>query len=122
MTQLQRLTRLAVRFRDQRDWKQFHTSKELAISLVVEATELLEIMQWRHGEDLDATVLAKRNEIADEIGDCVHSLLLLGDCLGIDLAEAFERKLRKTARRYPVRRAKGSPAKHTDLAPPRRKR
>jgi NTP pyrophosphatase (non-canonical NTP hydrolase) len=109
------LTRLAVRFRDQRDWKQFHTPKELAISLVVEASELLELMQWKQGRSLAQTVRKKRRQITDELGDCIHSILLLAHDLGLDPAAAFTGKLRKLRRKYPVARCKGKADKYTDL-------
>jgi len=104
----------AVRFRNERDWAQFHTVKELAISLVVEAGELLELMQWKNGEALEMQVRAKNEAIADELGDVMHSILLLGEELGIDLEKAFVKKLRKLERKYPVRQARGRAEKYSE--------
>ncbi len=109
------LTKLVLDFRSARDWKQFHTPKELGISLVVEAAELLEIFQWKQGEDLAEAVKKRRTEIADELGDCLHSILLLAHDLGIDLAEALREKMRKMEGKYPVAKAKGKPKKYNEL-------
>ena len=110
-----RLTDLALAFRRERDWAQFHTPKELAISLVVESAELLELMQWKQGDELKEHVAAKHQDIADELGDVLHSILLLAADLKIDLAHAFEQKLEKAARRYPVDKARGKPKKYNEL-------
>jgi NTP pyrophosphatase (non-canonical NTP hydrolase) len=109
------LTEMALKFRDERDWKQFHTPKELAISLVVESAELLELMQWQQGAALEAAVKKKRGEIADELGDVLHSILLLAAELEIDLGRAFVEKLRKAEKKYPVEKAKGRAVKYTEL-------
>ena len=114
-TTLAELTDLVIRFRAERDWAQFHTPKELAISLVVEAAELLELLQWKQGEDLDKQIQSKRQEIADELGDVLHSILLLAHDLNIDLAAATQSKLEKVARKYPVEKAKGKPRKYDEL-------
>jgi len=112
---LAHLTRLVLKFREERDWAQFHTPKELAVSLVVEAAELLELMQWKSGAELSRTLKKKRVEISDELGDCLHSLLLLAHDLNIDLAQALEKKLHKTGLKYPVEKARSKPRKYDEL-------
>ena len=112
---LSALTKLVLDFRAARDWKQFHTPKELAISLVVEAAELLEIFQWKQGAELDQAVAKRRSEIADELADCLHSILLLAHDLKIDLGEALFEKMRKMEEKYPVAKAKGKPRKYNEL-------
>jgi NTP pyrophosphatase (non-canonical NTP hydrolase) len=112
---LAELTKLVLDFRAVRDWKQFHTPKELAISLVVEAAELLEIFQWKQGEELAEAVGKRKTEIADELGDCLHSILLLAHDLKIDPAEALREKMRKMEGKYPVAKAKGKPRKYNEL-------
>jgi dCTP diphosphatase len=112
---LNRLTALALAFRRERDWAQFHTPKELAISLVVESAELLELMQWKQGDELKDHIAAKRQDVADELGDVLHSILLLAADLKIDLAHAFEQKLEKAGRKYPVHKARGKPRKYNEL-------
>jgi NTP pyrophosphatase (non-canonical NTP hydrolase) len=109
------LTKLVLDFRSARDWKQFHTPKELAISLVVEAAELLEIFQWKQGEELSAAVAKRKTEISDELADCMHSILLLAHDLKIDPAEALREKMRKMEGKYPVAKAKGKPRKYNEL-------
>lgn len=105
----------AVAFRDQRDWAQFHTAKELAVSLVVESAELLQHLQWWKEPDLAAVVREKHPQLTDELGDVFFSVLLLAHELKIDLGAAFLSKLKKTAAKYPIEKSKGSPKKYTDL-------
>jgi len=109
------LTQLVLDFRSARDWKQFHTPKELAISLVVESAELLEIFQWKQGAELDDAIAKRQTEIADELGDCLHSILLLAHDLKIDLGQALSEKMRKMEQKYPVAKAKGKPKKYNEL-------
>ena len=112
---LAELTQRVIRHRDERDWAQFHTPKELAISLVVEAGELLSLMQWKTGTDLDAALVAKRADARDELADCLHSLLLLADHLKIDLGDALQQKLAKDSLKYPIEKSRGRAEKYTDL-------
>lgn len=112
---LAQLTRRVLRHRDERQWAQFHTPKELAISLCVESAELLSLMQWKSGAELDAIVTAKRAQLQDELADVLHSVLLLASDLKIDLAEALEQKLAKDARKYPVDKARGRNDKYNEL-------
>ena len=105
----------AVRFRNERDWAQFHTVKELAISLVVEAGELLQELQWYKEEDQARVVAEKGDALKAELGDVFFSMLLLAHELKLDLGEAFLKKLEKTGAKYPVEKAKGSPKKYTEF-------
>src|SRR5689334_23146746 len=90
---LTKLTRRVLIHRDERDWAQFHTPKELAISLCVESAELLSMMQWKHGAQLSGTLDSRREEVSDELADVLHSLLLLASDLKVDLVDALEKKL-----------------------------
>ena len=112
---LARLTQRVLRHRDERDWGQFHTPKELAISLCVETAELLSLMQWKTGGQLDQALAAGREKVTDELADVLHSLLLLSSDLKVDLAAALEQKLAKDAAKYPVDKAKGKNLKYTEL-------
>lgn len=105
------------RFRDARDWRRFHNPKDLAISISLEAAELLEHFQWRTPEQVAAHLADRRTriEVADEMADVQSLLLSLADVAGIDLHAATLAKLRKAARKYPVRKARGTAAKYTDL-------
>src|SRR3954451_24171313 len=104
---LARLTQRVLRHREERDWGQFHTPKELAVSLTVEAAELLSLMQWKTGEQLRHAMIDKRDKVVDELADVLHSTLLLAADLEIDLADALKQKLAKDAVKYPVEKAKG---------------
>lgn len=112
---LSQLTALVLQFRQERDWAQFHTPKELAVSLVVEAAELLELMQWKQGPELEKALKKKHAELADELADCLHSILLLAHELKIDLPAAFKAKLEKVAQKYPIEKSKGKPHKYNEL-------
>jgi dCTP diphosphatase len=105
------------RFRDARDWKRFHNPKDLAISICLEAAELLEHFQWRDAEAVKAHLADRRGlgEVADEMADIQCLLLSLADVAGIDLHAATLAKLRKAARKYPVSLSRGSAAKYTQL-------
>jgi len=100
------------RIRDERDWKQFHLPKNLAISLVLEATEALELFQWTKDNKLPKE---KVNELKDEIADIYYWLLLLSDEYHIDLDRALHNKLKIIAKKYPIEKSKGSSKKYTEL-------
>lgn len=104
-------------FRDARDWKQFHTPKNLAAGISIESAELLEHFLWCTDEQAKALVRnkAKCKAVSEELADVVNYALLLADCLDIDLPAAIRRKIRINARKYPVRKSKGLAKKYTEL-------
>jgi dCTP diphosphatase len=102
-------------FRDERDWMKFHDPKNLAVSISIEAAELLEHFQWKDEKAVEQHVRDNRDEIADEIADVAMYLAELADNLGIDLIKAMETKLDKNARKYPVAKAKGIATKYDKL-------
>src|SRR5258706_9047993 len=112
---IRQLTELAIRFRDERDWKQFHDTKYVALSLSLEVAELLEIMQWRNGEELRKHLSANRKHVGQELSDILYWVLVLASDQGFDLAEAFVEKLKHNAEKYPVEKAKGVARKDTEL-------
>ena len=112
---LDNLTRQIVAFRDERDWKQFHSPKNLAASISIEAAELLECFQWSSDETIDDDVEKRRGEIEEEIADVLIYALLLANDTGINPTEAVRRKLAKNDAKYPAEKAKGSRAKYTEL-------
>jgi NTP pyrophosphatase (non-canonical NTP hydrolase) len=105
----------ALKFRDQREWKQFHNFKDLAITLSLEAAEVLEHTQWKSAAELEAHLSQQREHVADELADVLHVLLLLAEHCQIDLADAFMKKLEKTAKKYPVEKSRGSAKKYDQL-------
>lgn len=102
------------RFRDEREWGQFHNPKDLAIAISLEAGELLEHFLWKNGDEIGGRVASHRDEIRDEIADIGIYLVELADILGIDLLEAMERKMEKNGEKYPVERVKGSSKKYSE--------
>ena len=102
-------------FRDERDWMKFHDPKNLAVSIVIEAAELLEHFQWKDVQDVENYIKNNRGEIADEIADVAMYLFELADNLEIDLIQAMEAKLKKNAAKYPVEKAKGVATKYNKL-------
>jgi NTP pyrophosphatase (non-canonical NTP hydrolase) len=112
---LQQLTDLANRFRDDRDWRQFHNFKDMALSLNLEVSELCELMQWKNGEDLDAHLAANRPRVGEELSDILYWVLAIASDLQIDLDHAFRQKLEANAKKYPIEKSKGRATKYTEL-------
>lgn len=112
------------RFRDERNWRQFHTLKDLIISLNLEASELLELTQWKSHDDLMqlASDPHFHEQLRDECADVLLYLLLIAGESGIDLLQAAEDKIRKNAEKYPVEASYGSSRKYTELKQQCRKR
>lgn len=113
MVDIEQLIERIRAFRDERDWKQFHNPKDMAISLNLEAAELLEHFQWKNEEELEAYVREKKHEISEELADVLYWLLLIANDCDIDLAEAFEKKMKRNEEKYPIEKAKGRSAKYT---------
>lgn len=103
------------KFRDERDWKQFHDPKNLAVSISIEAAELLELFQWKTGDEATRYATQNKDRVAEEMADVAIYLLELADVAGIDLTRAIEAKLEKNAAKYPVEKARGVSTKYTDL-------
>ena len=101
-----------IRFRDDRDWRQFHTPKDLAISLTLEAAELLEVFQWS-GADLECR--DKLERIREELADVLSYCVLMADVCGLDLDEILREKVAKNEAKYPVEKARGRADKYTEL-------
>ncbi|HNX68884.1 MAG TPA: nucleotide pyrophosphohydrolase [Candidatus Omnitrophota bacterium] len=115
MSDIRTLTEKIKKFRDDRDWLQFHNHKDVALSLVLEAAEVLEHFQWKKPAEVEAHAKYCKAEIADELADVAMYLFELADNLGIDLSKAIDVKLAKNARKYPVEKAKGKHTKYNQL-------
>ncbi|MHA6646866.1 nucleotide pyrophosphohydrolase [Aerococcus urinae] len=98
-------------FRDARNWRQFHNEKDLALSIVLEASELLEIYQWKSAEEGNQNLQAIKEELADVL---IYSLMF-ADNLNLDINEIIEEKLKLNAQKYPVEKSKNSNKKYTQL-------
>jgi dCTP diphosphatase len=112
---LEDITRRIVEFRDARDWKQFHSPKNLAASISIEAAELLETLQWSSDDTLEADVEKRRPEIAAELADVMIYCLLLAHDTGVDPSAAIDAKLVENAAKYPADKSRGSRAKYTEM-------
>jgi NTP pyrophosphatase (non-canonical NTP hydrolase) len=102
-------------FRTAREWDQFHNPKDVALSLVLEAAEVLEQVQWRNGAELKARLAARNEELGDELADVLYWTLVMAHDQGIDLGRAFEEKMKKNEEKYPVDKARGRSEKYTEL-------
>ena len=102
-------------FRDDRDWKQFHNAKDMAISLSLEASEVLEHFQWKSKEEIDEYIKTHKEHIGEELADVLYWVLLMSHDLNIDILEASKKKLIKNAEKYPVEKAKGSSKKYNQF-------
>lgn len=112
-TTLAGLRRDLRRFADARDWQQFHTPKNLAMALSVEAAELLECFQWLTPEQSARLAAGDRRAVEEEVADVLLYLLRLSDVLDIDLLQAAQRKMALNARKYPVSVSRGSARKYS---------
>lgn len=115
MDDIKALTEKIKKFRDERDWLQFHNHKDLALSLVLEAAEVLEHFQWKKPAEVEAHGKACKDEIADELADVAMYLFELADNLGVDLLKAMDAKIAKNAAKYPVAKSKGKYTKYNKL-------
>ncbi len=102
------------KFAAERDWDQFHSPKNLAIALSVEASELLEHFQWLTEAQSASLAPEKREEVRDEMADVLLYLVRLADKLEVDLADAAEQKIAKNAQKYPAAQVRGSMKKYTE--------
>jgi NTP pyrophosphatase (non-canonical NTP hydrolase) len=98
----------------EREWSQFHTPKNLACALSVEAAEVLELFQWDPGDGQNISN-ASREKVSDEIADVLIYLVMLADSLNVEMLPAAEHKLAKNMQKYPPALARGSSKKYTEL-------
>ncbi|MBU4312268.1 MAG: nucleotide pyrophosphohydrolase, partial [Candidatus Omnitrophica bacterium] len=101
MDEIKNITEKIKKFRDERDWMQFHDHKNMAISIILEASELLEHFQWKSKDEVEAYVKDNKLQIEEEIADIALYLFELADNLGVNLSETIEKKLEKNAQKYP---------------------
>jgi len=115
MVSLSELQQKIISFRDARDWKQFHNPKDEALSLVLEATEVMEHFQWKNVKEMEKHLKDSKSEVADELADTLYWLLLMSHDFDIDLLDALDKKLKKIEAKYPVEKAKGKHTKYNKL-------
>ncbi|MBU1083179.1 nucleotide pyrophosphohydrolase [Patescibacteria group bacterium] len=109
------LTKRIIAFRDARDWKQFHNPKDVALSLVLEASEVMEHFQWKNKEEIEEYIETNKTDISEELADVLYWVLLMSHDLKIDVLVALEAKIRKNEEKYPVEKAKGKHTKYNKL-------
>ena len=109
MTDIKKITQELRKFRDEREWAQFHNPKDLAIALSIEASELLELFLWKPAEQADA------EKVKEELADVLAYALMLADKYELDVAKIMQDKLAKNNLKYPVAKAKGSAKKYNEL-------
>lgn len=114
---LDEITRRLIAFRDARDWRQFHGLKNLIVSAGLEASELLELTQWKTDEEVETLGLDPvfRARLGEECADVLLYLLLVCERAGLDLAEAAAAKIEVNGTKYPVEKARGTARKYSEL-------
>lgn len=115
MSDIEDLTKRIIEYRDARDWKQFHNPKDLALSLILEASEVAEHFQWKSKEEMEEYIKTNKDEIGEELSDVLYWVLLLSHDLNIDIKKAFEEKMKQNETKYPVDKAKGKHTKYNKL-------
>ena len=100
------------KFSKDRDWSQFHDPKNLALSLVLESSEVLELYQWTKDNQLNPR---REDKISEELADVFYWVVMLANYYDINLLEAIDKKLDKNMEKYPIDKSKGNPAKYTEL-------
>lgn len=101
-----------LKFRDDRNWKQFHNPKDLAVSISLEAAELLEVFQW---SGTDTWCEGKMDKIGEELADVINYCILMADACGLDMDEIVIDKIKKNNEKYPIEKSKNSAKKYNEL-------
>jgi len=115
MSGIEDLKKLVIDFRDARDWKQFHNPKDCAISLSLEAAEVLEHFQWKSKDEIDEYLKDHKGDIGEELADVLYWVLLMSNDLDIDISEALKKKMEKNDKKYPVEKIRGKHTKYTKI-------
>ena len=109
MSEIKEIIQKLIKFRDERDWQQFHNSKDLALAISVESSELLELFLWKGNEDV------AKEKLKDELADILSYCLLLAEKHELNIAEIIQEKIDKNNLKYPADKAKGNAKKYTEL-------
>ena len=115
MSDIKKLIEEVVKFRNEREWQHFHKPKDMAISLALEAAEVLEHFQWKTEEEVEQYLKTHKEHIADELSDVLWWVLLMSHDLEIDIYRAFLRKKKKNEEKYPIEKSRGTHKKYTEL-------
>ncbi len=109
MSDINEIMNALIKFRNERDWEQFHNPKDLALAINVEAGELLELFLWKNAED------ANKEKVKEELADILAFAFLLADKYGFDVKQIVLDKIKQNGEKYPVDKAKGSAKKYNEL-------
>lgn len=115
MSEIREIIEKIKKFRDDRDWMQFHDPKNMAVSITIEAAELLEHFQWKTKDEVREYIKENKEEISDEIADISMYLFEMADNMGLNLIQAMEKKLKKNELKYPAEKAKSKHTKYNKL-------
>jgi len=115
MKNINDLTKRIIAFRDARDWKQFHNPKDVALSLMLEAGEVVEHFQWKSKEEIEQYIKTNKREVGEELADVFYWILLMSNDLGVDIIKALEEKMNQNEKKYPIEKAKGKHTKYNKL-------
>jgi NTP pyrophosphatase (non-canonical NTP hydrolase) len=113
--QLPDLMKELLKFRNDRDWEQFHKPKEVAMAAAIEASELMQEFLWKSEKEVEEFIKTDKEKIADEIADIAAYIFLLAHDLDIDLFQAMLNKMKKNAQKYPIEKCKGKADKYNQL-------
>jgi len=109
MKETEEIIQALLRFRNERDWEQFHNPKDLALAINVEAGELLELFLWKNSEE------ANKEQVKEELADVFAFAFMLAEKYNFDVKEIVLEKIRRNAEKYPIEKAKGSAKKYNEL-------
>jgi len=109
MSDFKTITNLLIKFRDDRDWKQFHNSKDLALAISIEASELNELFLWKENEDVD------KEKLKEELADIFSFALLLAEKHKLDVSSIIKDKIKLNGEKYTIEKSKGSAKKYNQL-------
>jgi NTP pyrophosphatase (non-canonical NTP hydrolase) len=117
LVRVDELKRMVRNFSEERDWGQFHNAKDLAIGIVTEASELLEIFRFKSEKEVEELfkISASAQKIGDELADVFYFAFRLAQKYDIDISNSLEKKITRNARKYPIAKSKGSNRKYTEL-------
>ena len=109
MSQINKIVSEIIKFRDERDWEQFHNGKDLALALSIEVAELNQLFLWKNAEDVN------EEKLKEELADVLNYSFLLAHKYGFDIEEIILDKIRKNALKYPIEKSKGNAKKYSEL-------
>lgn len=115
MSDIKNLTEKIIKFRNKRNWKQFHNPKDMSISLSLEAAEVMEHFQWQSKEEMEEYIRIHKDEIGEELADVLYWILTMSHDLKIDILKALENKMVKNEIRYPIEKSRNKHTKYNKL-------